>query len=369
MRRLGAAAVLLVLTAAPSAAPRSDSYMQRLKDAEASLATLLVNAWDTTRSPEKSAALRPFIRALHSPGTERAFAGDIAGAIVAYDAADRARSARPFENPAEASIADEASVEDALQAIVAQARTRRVLLINDGHNMPMHRTFSQRLARELRKIAYTYLACETFDSNSPTACSGVYVGHRGGYYTRGPGFGTWVAQAIADAWKLVGYEAGVPAAAMSREQRIIEREAEQALNLVGRIFAQDKDAKVLIHVGYDRLDKGSAKTGLDMLHVDQTRFYAHPDPVDDSPLYASMLAKANAVGPFVLKSKQGEYAVLAGQTGRVGLLPSSGRRAVLAYRAGEPVDAVPADVVLAEAGTPVPKLLLPAGEYRFAVEE
>jgi hypothetical protein len=419
-RTLGAAAVLLALITQPAAAQRSETYIGRLKDAEARVAALPANAWDATRSPEKSAAMRPFIPALQSLGMERAFAGDTAGAIAAYDAEERARYPRAVANPAEAAIVDEAGGEDALQAIVAQARTRRVVLINEGHNVPMHRAFSQRLARELRKIGYTYLACETFDAGYPKAFPEGYARQKGGYYTRDPVFGGWIAEAITDGWQLVAYETLNSDTTLTPEQRITAREAGQASNLVERIFARDKNAKVLIHVGFGHHEKGSAKfpsgaemvtmgehlrrmTGLDMLHVDQIRLYAHPDPADDSPLYTRALAKTVATAPFVLKSKDGSYPVLSGKKGRVDmqvvfpryafhdqngrpewlatlagrrpraippeLLPASGRRTVLAYRAGEPADAVPADVVLVEAGKPVPKLMLPEGEYRFAVEE
>ncbi|MET0858094.1 MAG: hypothetical protein ABWY27_15170 [Telluria sp.] len=423
VRALGAAAVLAALSAQAVLAQQpspSSSYMQRLKDAEAGVAALPASAWDATGSPEKSAALRPFISPLQSLGTQRAFAGDTAGAIAAFDAVERARSARRLESAAEARIVDESGVEDALQAIVAQARTRRVVLLNEGHNMPMHRAFSQRVARELRKIGYSYLACETFESGSPQAFSRGYVNQDGGYYTRDPVFGAWITEAIAGGWKLVAYESGAPDPAMSPEQRLLAREETQASNLVERIFARDKNAKVLIHVGYGHLYKGSLKrpsgtemlmmgehlrrmTGLDTLHVDQTQFYAHPDAADDSPLYARMLAKPGTAAPFVLKSKDGEYAVLHGHKARVDmqvvfpryafrdqggrpewlaslagrqpreippqLLPGSGRRAVLAHRAGAPADAVPADVVLVEAGKPVPKLMLPHGEYRFTAED
>ncbi len=420
VRALGAAGVLLALLTQPAAAQRSETYIGRLNDAEARVAALPANAWDTTRSPEKSAALRPFISALETLGVERAFAGDTAGAIAAYDARDRVRYPRPVARHGEAAIVDEASVEEALQAIVSQARSRRVVLINEDHNVPMHRAFSQRLSRELRKIGYTYLACETFNWADPKAFGGGYASQGGGYFTRDPVFGSWIAEAIADGWQLVAYENGMPDPTMSQEQRIVAREAEQASNLVERIFAKDKNAKVLIHVGLGHLEKGSGKlpsgaevafmgehlrrmTGLDMLHVDQIRFYAHPDPADENPLYARALAKGTATVPFVLRAKDGSYAVLLGKKGRVDmqvvfpryafsdqngrpewlatlaqrrprtippqLLPKTGRRAVLAYRAGEPADAVPADIVLVEAGKPVPKLMLPEGEYRFAMEE
>jgi hypothetical protein len=419
VRACGAAALLCTLLPVSAQVQRTGSYLQRLKAAEAATAGLPANAWDATRSPEKNAALRPLSSALQSLGTERAFVGDTAGAIAAFDILGSGRPRK--ESAADVAMVDEAGVEDAVQAIVAQARTRRIVLLNEAHNMPMNRAFSQRVARELRKIGYTYLACEAFSSfldDTPVFDKG-YVDQRG-YYTLDPVFGTWMTEARADGWKLVSYEAGDPDPAMSHEQRLVAREEEQARHLVERIFARDKNAKVLIHVGYGHLYKGTIKlpsgtellvmgehlrrmTGLDMLHVDQTLFYAHPDANDDNPLYARMLAKPGTIAPFVLKSKQGGYAVLQGMKERVdmqvvfpryafsdangrpewlallagrapreipaALLPASGRRAVLAYRAGEPDDAVPADVVLVEAGKPAPKLMLSKGEFRLSVED
>ncbi len=418
VRSLGVAASQCLLLAQPALAQqKSESYLQRLKDAEAGIAALPADVWSGSRTPEQNRAILPFSNALQKLAVQRAFVGDTAGAIAAYDAFRR--GLRASEDPADAILVDEASIEDAVQAIVAQARTRRVVLLNEGHNMPMHRAFSQRVARELRKIGYTYLACEDFDSGNPEAFSRGYVAQGGGYLTRDPVFGTWIAEAMADGWKLVSYEA-ILDRSMTQEQRLLAREEVQARNLVERIFAKDKDAKVLIHVGYGHLFKGTLKlpsgtnmammgehlrrmTGLDMLHVDQTWFYAHLAEADESPLYARMLAKAGTAAPFVLKSKEGGYAVLQGMKGRVdmqvvfpryafsdsngrpewlaslagrtpreipaALLPVAGRRAVLAYRAGEPADAVPADVVLVEAGKPVPKLMLPKGEYRFMAED
>lgn len=411
----GAAALLCTLLPVSAQVPRTGGYLQRLKVAEAATAALPARLWDSSRSWEKSAALSHFSSALQSLGTERAFVGDTAGAMAAFDIMGRGQGKARAEDEA---MVDDAGVEDAVQAIVAQARTRRVVLLNEAHNMSMHRAFSQRVARELRKIGYTYLACEAFVDASPVFDKG-YVDQRG-YYTLDPVFGAWMTEAIADGWQLVAYESALPDQTMSPKQRLVAREKEQARNLVERIFERDKNAKVLIHVGYGHLYKGTIQgpndavvvmmgehlrrmTGLDMLHVDQTMFYAHPDAIDDNPLYARMLAKPGTSAPFVLKSKQGDYAILHGMKGRVdmqvvfpryafsdangrpawlaalagrtprtipaALLPASGRRAVLAYRAGEPADAVPADVVLVEEGKPAPKLMLPKGEYRLSVED
>ena len=47
------------------------------------------------------------------------------------------------------------------------------------------------------------------------------------------------------------------------------------------------------------------------------------------------------------------------------LLPSESRRVVVARPAGQPDDAIPADVVTLEAGKPAPKFMLPPGEYTY----
>jgi hypothetical protein len=193
------------------------------------------------------------------------------------------------------------------------------------------------------------------------------------------------------------------------------REQAQARNLVERIFAKDKEAKVLIVVGHGHLyrslpgDKDRPVqmgeylhrlTGFDMLHIEQTQFFAHPDRKVETPMYATLAAQFSSQEPFVLRAADGSHPVLLGQAGRVDmqvifpryashdgrpdwlrtlagrspravpaeLLPATGRRLVKALRIDDRADAVPTDIVLVEAGKPAPALMLPAGEFRYAVE-
>jgi hypothetical protein len=138
-----------------------------------------------------------------------------------------------------------------------------------------------------------------------------------------------------------------------------------------------------------------------MLHVDQRAFHAHPDRADEGALYPLLLDKFPSKEPFVLRKPDGGFPVLAGWQGSVdmqvifpryamregrpewlqtlagrtpraipaGLLPKQGRRVIKAFRTTDRPDAIPADVVLLEAGKPAPKLMLPAGEFRYDIEE
>ena len=122
----------------------------------------------------------------------------------------------------------------------------------------MHRAFTRKLAAALRKIGYRYLACETFNpaDGDMQASTPGYVSERTGTYTRDPVFVGMVNAALADGWQLVPYEYEMmPTPGQSPRQRLEERELGQARELVERIFAKDKNAKVLIHVGNHHLAK------------------------------------------------------------------------------------------------------------------
>lgn len=351
---------------------------------------------------------------LQQLGMQRAFAGDTEGAIAAVDAQSPPASAPPPD--ALAALAG-ARAEDAIEAIVAQARTRRVVILNEAHHVPMHRAFAMRVAAALRKIGYTYLACETFSGDGAGVPAPGQVTTATGFYTREPTFANFVNAALADGWKLVPYDVIKPLQpGQDWMDSIRQREQGEADNLAARIFEKDKDAKVFIYAGYSHAFKSvpgatgdidwmaerlRRATGLDILSVDQTDFYAHPDRAAEHPLYAGLLAALPVTAPVVLRAPDGHYAVPGHAKGRVdmqviypryavhdgrpdwlrtlagrrphpipaALLPKEGRRIIKALRVDAAQDAVPADVVLVEAGKPAPVLMLPPGEFRYVHEE
>jgi hypothetical protein len=405
----------------PQAIPKpypADRYLPQLVAAERATSGLPSTAFGNTRTPELDDAIRKLRHAFEDLGAQRAFIGDTEGAIGAFDLLERASA--PRGSGKEQAAPDGVEADDAIRAIVEQARSKRVVLINEAHHVPMNRAFTQKLAAELRKIGYSYLACEAFSSEGgdmskrAPGLATVYTG----YYVRDPVFAGFVNAALADGWKLVPYEYEErPKPGEDPRQHIDAREQAQARNLVERIFAKDKNAKVLIHVGYGHLEKSKPDdkenrlvlmgehlhrmTGLDMLHVDQTRFYAHPDRAGEARMYAALVEKFPSQEPFVLRTADGGHPFLLGMQGRVDmqvifpryanhdgrpdwlrtlagrspipvpaeLLPTQGRRLIKAFRVGDRPDAVPADIVLVEAGMPAPALMLPPGEFRYAYED
>ena len=348
-------------------------------------------------------------------GTKRSFAGDYDGAMAAFD---QRPGARVNDIPADIDKLADAEAVDAIAAIVAEARDKRIVLLNEAHHVPMHRAFAKRLAAELRKIGYTYLACEAFSTDIKEHPPGGIITRAHGYYLEDPVFADFVHSALADNWKLVGYESAEELQHLAPMERMQRRESVQATNLVERIFAKDAQAKVFVYVGYSHLLKtpsGEAAgavmmgehlrrmTGLETLHVEQERFYSHPDPAFNGKTYQAIIAKYKPAAPVILKTADGKPLVLKGMAQRAdmqvifppyatsadygrpiwleqlagrkphaipqALLPASGRKLILAHRTDDPENAVPVDTVLVEAGKPVPKLMLPPGAFRFSAQD
>jgi len=406
--------LVLLLGAGPGLAAGDTSALYMASLAAAERAAGGAGAGDGS---DPMAAMRAAVN-LQRLAAERAFAGDTEGAIAAYDAQ---APLGPLHPPAQrlAPELDDAVAEDAVEAIVAAARTRRVVILNEAHHVPMHRAFARALAARLRAIGYGYLACEAFAEGVPlaTAMQGRGQGRvvaATGHYLRDPVFAGFVNNALADGWKLVAYE-HIPERGVATDpwDAMGQREEGQARHLAERVFAADKEARVFIYAGYAHAYKGAQDgqrwmaerlrrmTGIEPLSVDTTTMFAHPDRRREADPYDALVTRFPLAAPFVLRAADGSHPVFGDARGHVDmqvvfprypardgrpdwlrtlagrsprampdeLMPRRGRRIVKAYRIDDGPDAVPADAVLVDAGKPAPALMLPPGAFRFAVED
>jgi hypothetical protein len=352
----------------------------------------------------------------------RSFAGDTFGATATFDAYRKKREIAYGKNE-DADIAGDQSdlksalAEDAIKAIVEAANDRQVVILNEAHTAPMHRAFAMRLARELRRIGFEYLACETFAIGDMRPLAKGYVTPLTGYYSREPTYANFLRDALDTKWKFVGYEPA-DSPGQDNQAKPPTREAKMAKNLVDRIFKQDPKARVFIFVGHSHVlempesvtDSDASKmaaqlkrmTGMDPLTIDQIQMFKHYESELQTTIYREALTKVSEI-PVVLKTPEGRpiklamnpaavdmqvvfppYGLnpktnraewmtsLAGLTPRQipkELLPQAGKRLIYAYRLNDPLDAMPADVTMVEAGKAVPMLMLPKGEFRYAVED
>lgn len=385
------------------------SHFEQLKVAEAKLKEAELQSQN---NPSKS-ALNYLSSPLQRLGTIRTFVGDVFGAMESFDRWMQLSDRLGAIQAGDVDRLRDAKSLDAIAAIVAEAQSRQIVILNEAHQMPLHRAFAMQLARELRKIGYEYLACETCEE----LLDAGYVKQSTGYYSKEPMYANFLRDAAKDGWKFVHYDELKFDKALTAEQNEIQRETRQAANIVAATFAHNPKAKVFIYVGHGHGMKRHTDatqtifmaeylqklTNIDPLSIDQTSLYEHTSPTYNHPLYLPALQKQAQQKAFVLTSGKSTYEVFGRYQGRVDmqiihppykidpftqryewlsilaglsplevpqhLLPKHGRRVIYAYRLNEMVDAVPVDAVIAEAGKPLPKLMLPKGEFRFEFEE
>jgi len=320
-----------------------------------------------------------------------------------------------------ASIAH-ARLADPIAEIVKRARATRIVILNEDHWVPRDRAFALQVAHALRPLGYDVLAAETFrNSPQPALAEEMraklerdgYPRRDSGYYTQDPVFGDFVRRALHLGFHPVLYETTNYVPGATRYDSIVQRDQDEAENLLARALKAYPRSKILIYVGFHHATEApmpfeDGKTiewmaarlkrmsGTDPLTIDQT--VLSPLSGGNPALYAlvaprlrgrSAMLMADGV-PLVL----GEYAgkvdlqvahpAAARMDGRpdwlrsmgrrpvavpANLIPQKGTRLIKAYIAAEAEDAVPVDQVLVTAGKPLPKLMLPRGRIRYAVED
>jgi hypothetical protein len=365
---------------------------------------------------EVAAASGPDAAMLHDlHGLALSFVGDEPGTLAAFDRVQSRRHAA-----LEASPVDTAEALDAIPAIVAAAKGRHIVILNESHHAPRHRAFALELARGLRGEGFDTLAAETFQDVAGTTERG-YPTASTGFYTAEPVFGELVRGALELGYRLVAYEHVSHGfdPEMDPLARINEREIGQAQNLVERVFDADPDARLFVYVGYSHAtetwdDPGGERelawmaarladaTGHDPLTIDQTTGGMRSEPALEDPHWRRADAAGRLDGPKLFRVDgepfvTGDYAgkvdlqvfhprttrvhgrpdwlahgrrAVAVPDGLVAQLPADERALLQAFHAGEGADAIPADQFLVAAGerADLPRFLLSPGEYRLAMQ-
>jgi hypothetical protein len=165
---------------------------------------------------------------------------------------------------------------DAVDAITALARDRRIVMVNEAHHDPHTRVLTLDLLPRLRAMGFTHFAAEALDERDAGLMKRGYpVSRSGSEYLREPLYGDIVREAIRLGYVIVPYDA---------DGSTQEREDGQAKNLHERVFARNPQAKLFVHAGYAHIDKqrgrlGPVKpmamelaklSGIEALSIDQT---------------------------------------------------------------------------------------------------
>jgi len=319
---------------------------------------------------------------------------------------DKARNATENENLTETQVDSINSIyrpKNAVEYIVENSKSRKVVIINEAHHNSMHRVFTKSLLKKLFDIGYKNIGFEAL-SNGEYLDSFLmerkYPILDTGYYVKDPQFGDLVRSALEIGFYVFPYED-------INHNNGKQREIEQAKNIQREIDKKPNE-KFLIHCGFGHVTEGVHEslektmagrltefTGIDPLTIDQVEYSEKSKPAFNNPMLNALDINEPSVlidqnrKPFKyeIKERWTDLAVFHPKTefidGRPNWLFKNGNQSVpielsdidisypimvLAYNKGENIkDGVPNDLIEVEDKTDKTNLALRKGAYEIVI--
>lgn len=157
------------------------------------------------------------------------YIGEYRAALASYDGPERGQPARRISATDSAACVALQPV-DARTYILQRAKTEQLLLINEAHHVPLHRTFTASLLPELAKLGFRYLAAEGLNEADTLLQKRGYPVLATGFYTKEPQFGYLLRTAHQTGFQLVAYDHGFSHAG-EMDVQVRARETAQARNI------------------------------------------------------------------------------------------------------------------------------------------
>lgn len=287
--------------------------------------------------------------------------------------------------------------------ILERAENEKIIMINEAHHQPMHRTFTASLLEGLYEKGYRYLGLEAmYDSDSMLNERGYPV-LGSGFYTQEPQFGNMIRKALELGFQVFPYEADLSKGISGKE-----REIQQARN-IQKVIDANPEGKFIIHAGFDHINEdevpdwekamaGRIKeySGIDPFTINQVILTEHFHREKENP-YFRMVDTLKQASVFVNKGGalfngpegSSQYDVRLSQprtayiNGRPNWMLMNEERSIYminkekitieypiivkAYLAEENDQAVPVDVIEIEEFSDQKGLVLPRGNFQFQV--
>jgi len=141
--------------------------------------------------------------------------------------------------------------------ILQEAKKTRIVIINEAHHIPLHRTFAESLLAELKKQGFNFIGFEGLASSS-ILLQNKYPVTGMGFYTNEPSFSNLIRTSLKLGFTPFGYE--------PPDQGGKERETGQAVN-IKKVIDKNPQAKFIIYCGYSHALEDSTHNG-DSRHED-----------------------------------------------------------------------------------------------------
>ena len=191
--------------------------------------------------------------------------------------------------------------QNAIDYITEKAKTEKIIIINEAHQQPMHRVFTESLLQILYDNGFRYFGLETLGYIDTLLNERKYPVLSSGTYSVEPQYGNLIRRALKIGFYVFPYETrsyGDPN----------QREIDQANN-IKKILIKDSTAKILIHCGFghniesyysasmEYVMAGRLKeyTGIDPLAINQVALTESSSPDFDNPYFKQINLDYDAV--------------------------------------------------------------------------
>ncbi len=183
---------------------------------------------------------------------------------------------------------------NASEYIIERAGREQIIIINEAHHFPFHRTFIASLLKGLYAKGFRYYGAETLDYTDSVINQRKYPILSSGFYVPEPQFGNLLREALQLGYYLFAYEARTQESLGDAKRR----EFEQARH-IQIILEKNPKAKILVHAGYDHIREDSLGgswgkamagrlkelTGINPFTIDQEVLTERTDPSFENPFY------------------------------------------------------------------------------------
>ena len=200
----------------------------------------------------------------------------------------------------------------ALDAIVALAKDRQAIFLNENHNLALTRTLTVQLLSKLREAGYDTFAAETLYHDDENLAKRGYPNADTGFYTQEPIYAEMVRTALKLGYRVVAYESESMATGDARER-------EQARNLYQRVYdKQHPKARLVVNAGFTHIQKTgkyfdgaamaqhfSTLSGIEPISVEQTVMIPHDIITGDHPVYRRIAQEVQFDTPIVFRNDAG----------------------------------------------------------------
>lgn len=186
-------------------------------------------------------------------------------------------------------------LKNAIDYINQEAVNYKVLIVNEAHHNPRHRTFTTQLLPKLSSLGYTKIGFEAVVDSINRIKNHPSFGL--GFYTAEPQFGELLRASIQNNFELFGYDD-------DGELQGAEREKYQA-KMIFEQLQKNPNAKIIIHCGFGH-HREDAKSntmgyylkslyGIDPLTIDQERYNEQHSGENEHELYKKLLINESSV--------------------------------------------------------------------------